>query len=339
MAKQADRRAFLKQSALGITGVAAVSSLEERSALAAMQQGTTVTAEQREEAGKEPMPYGRIGDVKISRLILGSNLIGGYAHSRDLLYVSHLFKQYNTDEKILDTFELAEQLGVNSILTSPPSLKYVEMFNQQRGGHLKAIVYIRPHKDLQAAQEEVNRAIDQGACAISTHGAESDKMVRDGDLDPLAKTLDLIKQHGVPAGVGGHSLETPMAVEKHDLGAEFYHKTFHHDRYWSATPEDSREEWCWYQPLSGDHDQYNDNMFCLDSEATAAFMATVNKPWIAFKVLAAGAIKPAQGFSYAMRHGADFICCGMFDFQVCEDVKLVKDTVRRNQKRARPWMA
>ena len=130
-----------------------------------------------------------------------------------------------------------------------------------------------------------------------------------------------------------------MAAEKNGLGAEFYHKTFHHDRYWSATPEDSRQEWCWYKPQSSDHDEYHDNMFCLDSEATAAFMATVKKPWIAFKVLAAGAIKPQQGFSYAMRNGADFICCGMFDFQVCEDVKHIKTTVRRNQKRSRPWMA
>ena len=147
MAEQTDRRSFLKKSALGISGVAAVSSLEERSALAAMQQGTTITPEQREAAGKEPMPYGQIGNVKISRLIMGSNLIGGYAHSRDLLYVSQLFKQYNTDEKILDTFELGEQLGVNTLLTSPPSLKYLQMYNKQRGGKLQAVVYIRPSGD------------------------------------------------------------------------------------------------------------------------------------------------------------------------------------------------
>jgi len=153
--------------------------------------------------------------------------------------------------------------------------------------------------------------------------------------------LELVKRHGVPAGLGGHSLEVPKAAEKNGLGAEFYHKTFHHDRYWSATPEDSRKEWCWYLPPPDepDHDAYHDNMFCLNSEETASFMATVNKPWIAFKVLAAGAIRPKQGFSYAMRSGADFICCGMFDFQVSEDVKLVKDAVRRNQNRPRRWMA
>jgi hypothetical protein len=339
MARETDRRSFLKKSVLGVSGIAAVSSLEEQTALAAMQQGTTVTPEQRAEAGQEPMPYGKIGNVKISRLILGSNLIGGFAHSRDLLYVSELFKQYNTERKILGTFELAEQLGVNTILTSPPSLDFVQKYNEQRGGKLQPIVYIRPHNDLILAKEEVDLAIDKGACAISTHGAVTDRLVRDGNLDPLARTLDLIKKHGVPAGVGGHSLETPKAVEEQGVGADFYHKTFHDDRYWSASPDEAREEWCWYNGHSSDHDRYHDNMFCLDAEATAAFMATVKKPWIAFKVLAAGAIKPKQGFSYAMRHGADFICCGMFDFQICEDVKLVKETVRRNQDRDRPWMA
>jgi len=125
MASKSDRRKFMAQSLLGMSGMAAVSSLEERSVLAALQEGGSVTPDAEAEAAREPMPYGQIGDVKISRLILGSNLIGGYAHSRDLLYVSKLFHAYNTDQKILDTFELAEQLGVNSILTSPPSLKSI----------------------------------------------------------------------------------------------------------------------------------------------------------------------------------------------------------------------
>lgn len=339
MAKGSDRRTFLKKSMLGMSTVAAARSLEERSVLAAIQEAPAPDKSQSEEANREPMPCGQLGEAKISRLILGSNLIAGFAHSRDLLYVSELFKAYNTDQKILETFERAEQLGVNTILTSPPSLPYVARYNKERGGHLQPIVYIRPHEKPAEAKEEVSRAIDQGACAISTHGAASDKLVRAGNLDPLAQTLELIKQQGVSAGVGGHALQTPQAAEEHEVGAEFYHKTFHYDRYWSASPEDAREDWCWYKPQSNEHGKYHDNMFCLDSEATAAFMAKVNKPWIAFKVLAAGAIKPRQGFSYAMRKGADFICCGMFDFQLEENVALIKRTVRRSQRRERPWMA
>ena len=54
-------------------------------------------------------------------------------------------------------------------------------------------------------------------------------------------------------------------------------------------------------------------------------MRTVNKPWIAYKVMAAGAIHPQEGFRYAFENGADFICAGMFDFQVREDTIIAKN--------------
>jgi len=60
------------------------------------------------------MPYGTIGELKISRLIFGSNTPG--AHSRDLIYVSAMGRAYNTQERMLDTYELAESQGINTIL-------------------------------------------------------------------------------------------------------------------------------------------------------------------------------------------------------------------------------
>jgi hypothetical protein len=65
-------------------------------------------------------------------------------------------------------------------------------------------------------------------------------------------------------------------------------------------------------------------------------MFNVRQPWIAFKVLAAGAIPPARGFRYAFESGADFILVGMFDWQIAEDVKLAKE-VLSGVKRTRPW--
>ena len=47
-----------------------------------------------------------------------------------------------------------------------------------------------------------------------------------------------------------------------------------------------------------------------------------HEPWIAFKVMAAGAIHPKDAFSYAWESGADFVCAGMYDFQMVEDVNI-----------------
>jgi len=55
--------------------------------------------------------------------------------------------------------------------------------------------------------------------------------------------------------------------------------------------------------------------------------------------MAAGAIHPRDAFKYAYDNGADFICAGMFDFQVREDVILAKDALSGQTNRQRPWRA
>jgi len=66
---------------------------------------------------------------------------------------------------------------------------------------------------------------------------------------------------------------------------------------------------------------FMDNIFCFNPQETIDFMNQLEEPWIAFKVLAAGAIEPKQGFPFAFNNGADFICVGMYDFQIVDDVK------------------
>ena len=99
-------------------------------------------------------------------------------------------------------------------------------------------------------------------------------------------------------------------------------KTLHHHDYWSVQ-------------LSEEHD----NVFCRQPEDTIEFMKTLKKPWIAFKVLAAGAITPEDGFRYAFENGADFICVGMYDFQIVDDVNILLNILNQNLQRDRPWMA
>jgi len=68
-------------------------------------------------------------------------------------------------------------------------------------------------------------------------------------------------------------------------------------------------------------------------------MRNVKAPWIAYKVLAAGAIHPRQGFGYAFRNGADFIVVGMLDYQLREDAEITSRLVSRLAHRERPWRA
>jgi O-glycosyl hydrolase len=54
---------------------------------------------------------------------------------------------------------------------------------------------------------------------------------------------------------------------------------------------------------------------------------------IAFKVLAAGAIHPEEGLKYAYTNGADFVCMGMYDFQVVEDVNIALNALENAKDR------
>ncbi len=55
-------------------------------------------------------------------------------------------------------------------------------------------------------------------------------------------------------------------------------------------------------------------------------------------LLAANVIHPSKNFKYAFDNGADFICVGMFDFQITEDVMITNQALQ-NVNRNRPWMA
>ncbi len=339
MPKKTDRRSFLNRTLLGAAGVGATATFEERILLAAVEEGKADTPRPKPDVDPKAMPCGKIGKVSISRLFLGGNLIGGWAHSRDLLYVSRLFKAYNTDQKIFETLELAEQCGINTVLIDPVSQNVLERYRKERGGKIQTMVCIHPSTDETKMRDQIAFLVDKGATLLYTHGEVTDHHTMNGRIDVLAKALELMKKAGVPAGIGSHSLETPMACEKHGLDPDYYVKTFHMDRYWSATPKEYRQEWCWYKPQSSDRTGYHDNMWCLDADKTAEFMEKVSRPWVAFKVMAAGAIHPGTAFPWAFRNGADFIVAGMFDFQIEQDVKIALGALAAVRQRKRPWCA
>lgn len=339
MADRTDRRSFLNMSVLGAAGAGAAVGLEESILLAAVKDGKADAPQPKPDLNPKLMPQGKVKTVSISRLLIGGNLIGGYAHSRDLIYVSKLFKAYNTQEKVFQTLELCEQCGINTIQLDPRDWEVVLEYNRQRNRSLQCILCTLPGTTLAGMADHVKQLVDKGAAMVYIHGMVADTHVMSHRIDEVGEIVEIIKRQGVPAGVGSHSLQTPIACEKNKIDPDFYVKTLHLDRYWSATPEGKREEWCWYKPQSSDHDGYHDNIYCLNPQETVAFMEGVEKPWIAFKTMAAGAIHPQVGFQFAFRSGADFVLAGMFDFQVEQDAKLAIDAVRKSATRKRPWRA
>jgi len=322
---------------------AACGSVEERTLAAALERGAArpgTSSKRSPSVDPSSMPTGKIGNVTLSRLFLGGNLIGGWAHSRDLMYASTLFRAYNTEAKIFETLDIAQACGINTIQIDPRCWEPILKYNRSRKHKIQTMVCVPLIEDKIKMRDEIRKQVDKGATLLYSHGGVTDSfMMRGGSMEVIAQMVELIKAEGVPAGVGGHSLNMPRACEKHKVNPDFYVKTFHTDQYWSATPKGYREEYDWMHRNPYDHNRNNDNMWCNNPEETADFMAKVKRPWVAFKVMAAGAIPPRVAFPFAYRNGADFIIAGMFDFQVETDVKIAVNCLRKLRSRKRPWCA
>jgi uncharacterized membrane protein YphA (DoxX/SURF4 family) len=281
---------------------------------------------------KGRIPMGTIAGREFSRLILGGNLLSGWAHSRDLIYVSQLVKAYHNKERIFATLLVAEKCGINALLTNPILCTLIDEYWKRRIGKIQFISDCAGlDYDEKGAKpmpfdkylDKVQRAIDYGAAACYIQGETADYYIKNGQPDRLAKVIELVRRNKVIVGIGAHHLETVKGCADAGFAPDFWMKTLHHHGYWSAR-----------------HPEWHDNMYCDNPEETIAWMRERKEPIIAFKTMAAGAIHPKEAFRYAFEHGADFVCAGMYDFQMVEDVNIALDVLgSRLPQRQRPWMA
>ncbi len=288
---------------------------------------------------KGELPKGRLGGFELSRLVMGGNLIGGWAHARDLLYAESLFKAYNTEKKVVETLMLCEQAGINCINIGYPTIPMMVKYRKLTGSKIKVIAQVGLDEQNKDIYDNVTQAIDNGMDIIQLQGNWCDWLVRDNRLDVIAGMLDRIRAEGYVAGLAAHTIDSLILCEENGIIPDYYMKTMHHDNYWSAHPRANR------QPFEVDgqkyleHDRFHDNCFCPFPDRTIEFVNRVKVPVMGFKVLAAGAIAPQDGFRWAFENGADFICVGMFDFQVVNDVNVCIDTLQSLKNRKREWYA
>jgi len=288
---------------------------------------------------KGELPKGKLGKFEISRLIMGGNLIVGYAHARDLIYAEQLFKAYNTEKKVFETLLLCEQAGINCINSSFAAMPTIVKYKKVTGSKIKIIVQVGLNEKSEDIYENASIAIDNGIDIVQLLGNWCDWLVRDNRLEVIDRMLLRIRSNGVTAGLCAHTIDSLIICEENGIIPDYYMKTMHHDNYWSAHPRENRKPFEVDGTYYKDHNMFHNNCFCTFPDRAVDFVNRVRVPVIGFKVLAAGAIEPEDGFNWAFENGADFICVGMFDFQVVEDVNICMDTLKNLRNRKREWFA
>ncbi|HVV71597.1 MAG TPA: hypothetical protein VHI52_08885, partial [Verrucomicrobiae bacterium] len=274
MRTRISRRRFVKASLIASAGLPLVTTAQDAPPASATNRDP------------ETLPTGKLGDQAFSRLMMGGNLIAGWSHSRDLTYVSTLMRRYNSPAKIRETLELGESHGSTAINTWVMDDNSQIFEHWKCGGKMKWFAQAR--LDAGGGFSQIQRAIDQGAVGVHLTGDAAESLLDQGKFEKVGETIDFIKAQKRIAGVAAHDLRVIVECEKRKLDVDFYQKTLHsHEYYTAPRPGETA--------AVGPHD----NSWCLDPQAVVDFMATVKKPWIAFKVLAAGAIQPRAAFPYS----------------------------------------
>ncbi|MGC9319393.1 MAG: hypothetical protein ACP5KN_15275 [Armatimonadota bacterium] len=248
------------------------------------------------------MPMTSLGPLTVSRLIIGGNPFSGHSHwSAER---NEQMKRWWTVERIKECLHEGERLGVNTFLGRGDNhIQRMLLEYWGEGGQIQWIAQTAPERA--SAEANIRQICGTGASACFLHGGMADAIWRDGDPERMRDWVALIKELGMVAGMASHNWEFPLRAEEIDLGCDFY--------------------MCCFYDLYGRGGEVYEND---DREAMCETIQRIDKPCIAYKIMAAGRNEPEEAFSFAFEHikPTDPVCVGIYTEdhpdQLAEDVEL-----------------
>ncbi len=153
--------------------------------------------------------------LSVSRLIIGANPFGGFSHQNEVRD-REMVAYYDTD-RILETWNLAEQAGINTFITNNESPHVVDAVRQYlgNGGALQWVAQVNHRmKGMFAAIDEV---VEIGCRAMYIHGGVVDELFLQKDAGLLDTWVSHARELGVLVGTAGHSPAVHRWVDSLDL--------------------------------------------------------------------------------------------------------------------------
>lgn len=259
----------------------------------------------------------RLGQVPVSRFILGGNPFSGYSHST-VEHDNEMLDWY-TMERVKEAFRLAEAAGVTAHLGRADSFiirALREHWNE--GGGLTWVAQTCP--GVGTLRQGIGNAVRGRARCCFLHGGEMDHRLIKGATAEIHDAVQAIKDAGMAAGVAGHRTETIRWAADH-LELDFFMTSYYNPSDRSRAPQRDYAMAELYLPE--------------DRDAMCALIQQLPAPAIHYKVLAAGRNDPRDAFEYvaaAYRPG-DAVCVGVFTKEnagmVQDDVNLLEAALRR----------
>ena len=249
-----------------------------------------------------PMPTIRLGGLEVSRLILGSNPFFGFAHGNPQATDDQM-RAFYTEERIMAVMDAAADQGITAVW-SPPYDHWIGPWKRYRQGGGRLKIWIGQPDNFDQMAGHITACATHGAKAVCIQGECCGRAIREGRFDLVRGWLKHIKSFNLPAGLASHRPDEILKAEQENLPAEFYHLTI-------GVPDTFRRE---------------------DREKAVETIRKMAKPVVAFKVLGAGRLKPAEALPLSRVGRKDGLCVGVLPRQrdeLAENAALVRSLTAR----------
>ena len=264
------------------------------------------------------MPLGtvKIGDLAVSRMIIGGNPFSGFSHQspeRD-----DQMRHYYTVARIKETLQRAEMLGINTHISRADHfvMRYL-MEYWDEGGTIQWFAQTCP--ELGPIDRGIDNAVRGGAKACYVHGGVMDNLLATGKLDQAPPAIARIRAAGLAAGVAGHNVKVFEWAEK-NLDCDFYMCSYYNPTMRDKCPEHPAGAVEVFDPA--------------DRDRMAETIRGLSRPAIHYKVLAAGRNDPREALRFVARHmrPQDAVCLGFFTKEfptsIEDDLRMLKQALK-----------
>ena len=169
---------------------------------------------------------------KVSKIVLGDNSMTGHSYITYQTPGTEMIDFY-TAEKIKETLFHAESLGINTMLPlAHPYMARVLLEYIKAGGKMQFIwqPYLLSIDSMwPITSRDINKLIDH-TIGIYHQGTNTDLFYETDRIPKIKENIEMMKELGVPVGLGTHCPPVIELAEEENWGAEFYLGCMHNGR-------------------------------------------------------------------------------------------------------------
>jgi len=184
-------------------------------------------------------------------------------------------------------------------VASPPEERWLKIWGDYRARNGRLRHWLSQcDRGPEFMTADLARSVKAGASAVFIQGARVEDQFKAGRVDVLLSWIERIKSAGLPAGAAAHWPEVHPELQRRKFPLDFYYQCL-----FNVSKAES------YAPA--------------EREKAVETIAVLEKPVIAYKILAAGRLPASEGFEYAFSHikPKDGVCVGIYAQKAVDQIR------------------